>query len=100
VDHLLECCHTAGFTPRIVQEAASKQTTLALVAAGLGLAFIPESSRRSGREGVVFRPLAPGLPPVEIWCVWPKAQGGALLENFVNTLLEGKSKPKAKPGPG
>ncbi|GAB6035470.1 LysR family transcriptional regulator [Fundidesulfovibrio butyratiphilus] len=87
-DSMLDHCRRAGFTPHIVQEAAAKQTMLALVAAGLGVAFVPESSRRSGREGVVFRTLGAGLPFVEIGCVWPDGQIAPLTGNFVSTLLE------------
>lgn len=92
-DHLLACCRRAGFSPLVVQEAAAKQTMLALVAAGLGAALTPESSMRSGRDGVVFRPLGPGLPPVEIGCVWPAGQDSPLTENFVSTLLERADSP-------
>lgn len=98
-DHLLDQCRRAGFTPLVVQEAASKQTMLALVAAGLGAALAPESSKRSGREGVVFRPLGPGLPPVEIGCVWPQGHRSPLIENFVAVLVRGAACPDVATAP-
>ncbi len=72
-DAMTACCVRAGFRPSIVQEARVKQTAIALVAAGLGMAFVPRSSTVSQRPDVVFRPLEDeALPWVEIWCVRPE----------------------------
>lgn len=69
-DRLTACCKAAGFTPQVSQEAVGKQTTLALVEAGMGVAFVPESSSRHAPAGVAFvRPLGE-LPPVDIHAVW------------------------------
>jgi DNA-binding transcriptional LysR family regulator len=38
---LMAACKAAGFTPRISQEAVNDSSMLALVAAGLGIAFVP-----------------------------------------------------------
>lgn len=87
-DALVDCCVRAGFRPAIVQEARAKQTAIALVAAGLGLAFVPQSSTVSRRPDVVFRPLEPEvLPWVEIWCVRPAVDDADLVRAFISMVL-------------
>lgn len=62
-DATIAACHTAGFSPRIGNLGASTQqaprigSTLSLVAAGLGITFVPASLQRMNLEGVVYRPL-------------------------------------------
>ncbi|WP_043848112.1 LysR family transcriptional regulator [Amycolatopsis keratiniphila] len=48
----------AGFTPRVVQRAATVQGLLGLVAAGIGVTRLARSSHSLRRSGVVFVPLA------------------------------------------
>ncbi|WP_428566600.1 MAG: LysR family transcriptional regulator [Solidesulfovibrio sp. DCME] len=73
----------AGAQPVVVQEAASKFTMLSLVAAGVGLAFLPASVRVWKRTGVVFRALAPGLPPVELAAAVPAGRENAAVGRLV-----------------
>ncbi|RQO47562.1 LysR family transcriptional regulator [Variovorax sp. KBW07] len=51
---LLGACQSAGFLPRVVQEAAQMQSILTLVAGGLGIALVPESMRMLAMADVVF----------------------------------------------
>ena len=53
-----EACQSAGFLPRVVQEASQMQAIVTLVAGGLGIALVPESMRRLRMEDVVFIDLA------------------------------------------
>jgi DNA-binding transcriptional LysR family regulator len=46
-------CRRAGFSPSVVQETGEMETALALVAAGLGVAILPEGMARRHRH--VFR---------------------------------------------
>lgn len=46
----LELCHQAGFAPRIVFESSHIETVQSLVAAGMGVAFVPRMVARSGWE--------------------------------------------------
>ncbi len=59
-------CESAGFTPRVVQEVREMQTALSLVAAGFGVALLPESVRHLRRDGVVYRPLVEPAPRTEL----------------------------------
>ena len=62
-DAILSACNTAGFSPRIGQEAPRIVSTLNLVAAGLGISLVPESLQLMRMDGVVFRRLAGAVQP-------------------------------------
>jgi DNA-binding transcriptional LysR family regulator len=53
-DSILSLCQSAGFSPRVVQEAEQMQTIVSLVAAEVGVALVPASIARSLREGVTY----------------------------------------------
>ena len=61
--HVVRCCHAAGFEPRVSFESDDYQTVQGLVAAGVGVALIPELALPVVREDTVVRALAPH-PPV------------------------------------
>jgi DNA-binding transcriptional LysR family regulator len=47
----LDLCHQEGFTPKIVFESSNMETVQSLVAAGMGIAFVPFLiSKRSWSE--------------------------------------------------
>ena len=51
---VLEACATAGFEPSPVVEVAETSTLVVFVAAGLGVALVPEPVRSLGLEGVTY----------------------------------------------
>jgi DNA-binding transcriptional LysR family regulator len=51
-------CQAAGFSPRIRHRADDFATVLALVAAGQGVALVPELARADSPAGVVLTPLS------------------------------------------
>ncbi len=62
-DDVLAACLSAGFRPDVVQESNDMHVIVNLVAAGIGVALVPESVRTFQRPGVVYRPLrGPGTP--------------------------------------
>ncbi|MEQ8820480.1 MAG: LysR family transcriptional regulator [Sumerlaeia bacterium] len=85
-DHVLAACREAGFTPRLEFEADSLQTGLGLVAAGLAIAFVPDSARVLCREGVAYRPIAGGGPMLELGMVWRPRASCAALPEFLGRL--------------
>ena len=60
--HVLRCCHAAGFEPRVSFHSDDYQTVQGLVAAGVGVALIPELALSSTRDDIAFRSLAPAPP--------------------------------------
>ena len=81
-DQFFACFERAGFTPNIVQEARTKQTTAALVAAGLGLAILPSSSRRLA-QGMAILEIEDPLPKVDISMVWREKSTCSALTRLV-----------------
>jgi DNA-binding transcriptional LysR family regulator len=57
-EHLMTLCGSAGFTPRIEQEARELSTVLGLVSAGIGVAVLPECYTCIAMPGVFSRPIA------------------------------------------
>ena len=55
---VLALCRDAGFEPRIRHEVAETSTLVTFVAAGLGLAVVPEPVADLGVAGVNYRPLS------------------------------------------
>jgi DNA-binding transcriptional LysR family regulator len=66
---LFNACREAGFTPRILQDADREPAVISFVAAGLGVALLPEQLKRLPPEGVIFRPLRRRLT-ADSWAVW------------------------------
>jgi DNA-binding transcriptional LysR family regulator len=50
-------CQSAGFIPRVTQQATQIQTVLALVESGLGVALIPSIMRRYVSDRIAYRTL-------------------------------------------
>src|SRR5271163_807248 len=59
---VVRSCHAAGFEPNVSFESDDYQTVQGLVAAGVGVALIPELALSTDREDVVIRALAPAPP--------------------------------------
>lgn len=87
-DAIFALYHAQGRTPRVTQEAIQMQTIVNLVAAGLGVAWVPDSVREFQRSGVVYRQLggkqAQSMPACETSLVWPSsAPAHPTLERFL-----------------
>ncbi|MCC2632770.1 MAG: LysR family transcriptional regulator [Ramlibacter sp.] len=84
-DAILGMYHAGGHEPRIAQEAIQMQTIVNLVAAGLGLAWVPDSVRQFQRGGVTYRQLggrqAAEVPGCETSLVWSRAS--PVLDRFI-----------------
>jgi DNA-binding transcriptional LysR family regulator len=52
-------CRDAGFAPRVRHEVAETSTLVTFVAAGLGVAIVPEPVASLGVPGATYRPLLP-----------------------------------------
>lgn len=68
-DAIIAACLAAGFNPRVgnlgvsTQQAPRITSTLSLVAAGLGITFVPSSLQRMNMEGVVYRRVKDAAQP-------------------------------------
>ncbi|MFH0825992.1 MAG: LysR family transcriptional regulator [Pseudomonadota bacterium] len=87
-DRIIACFNAAGASPVITQETTTKYASIALVAAGLGVAPVPASAQKQIRLGVVYRPVVGDLPQVELSLVWRRETESRALLNFVRTVQE------------
>ncbi len=86
-DAVLGTFNRLGAAPDIVQCAGTKQTTLALVAAGVGFALVPAMSSRLCPLDVSFVPIDPAdnLLEVRISLIWKK-DCSKLVANFIEEI--------------
>lgn len=78
-DAITGMCMDEGFTPSFVTEAGEWYTMVSLVAAGLGVAILPESVRTFERRGAVYRSVAGAQRHVELAIARQPAPPGAAL---------------------
>jgi DNA-binding transcriptional LysR family regulator len=80
----LRSCHEAGFEPRIAFQNDDYSAILGFVAAGVGVALVPDMVARGVRDDVIVRDLEPPAPPRPIIAVLPSGYmspaAGAMLE--------------------
>ena len=84
--HLENLCQTAGFRPRIVQEAFNSEGIFGLVAANMGIAIHPGCARNYIREGLVIRDLKESTARVPTEVAWVSGVETPLMNNFIRLL--------------
>jgi DNA-binding transcriptional LysR family regulator len=84
-DWIMNLCRQAGFEPRIAKLADGAQSILELVAAGFGVALVPELFQRFPSD-VVFRPLPSATPKFHLSLAWPRENESQLLKAFLEIL--------------
>lgn len=78
--------HHARVAPRLVQRATQTHAVVALVAAGLGLALVPETCTRISMNNLTFKPLhKPPAAGPEVHLCWNRESDSPLIDNFVET---------------
>ena len=93
-DALFALYHAHGQSPQVAQEAIQMQTIVNLVAAGLGVAWVPRSVTRFERSGVVYREWAQaGVPRCETRLVWAQGEPPPALARFVGFVREQAQSP-------
>lgn len=86
-DQVMRWCASAGFAPRIVQEAIEVPTLLSLVAAGIGV-FVPiRFFERVSLPGVTYRPIE-SAPVIDIVAVWRRQEDNPVVQAFLAVARE------------
>jgi DNA-binding transcriptional LysR family regulator len=86
LDAFISLCRSAGFSPKIAQEAGQVQTVMGLVASGMGTCILPDFIKNIRRPGVQYVPLVGSPPAVELAVVWRRDDMSALVKSFVNVI--------------
>jgi len=79
-------CASAGFSPRVAQEARQLDALVALVSAGLGVTLVPRAAERVPRPGVVYRPLRGTELRLPLVAVWRRDDPPPTVESFLTVL--------------
>jgi DNA-binding transcriptional LysR family regulator len=86
-DSIIAACRNAGFSPRIAQEAPQMASTVNLVAAGVGVALVPESMSQLHAQGVTYARIAGDGPKAQL--VVAHRREGAIppaVRNFMSVI--------------
>src|SRR5947209_192543 len=75
--HVVRSCHAAGFEPIVSFESDDYQTVQGLVAAGVGVALIPELALSTLRADIAIRALSPRSPVRRVVAATPRGAGVA-----------------------
>ncbi len=87
-DLTISRCRTAGFAPRIAQNARQMQTVIGLVSCGMGVALVPASVRNLKRTGVSYRPLRGRPALIELGILQRREAGNPLGRHFISALQD------------
>ncbi|SFU83692.1 transcriptional regulator, LysR family [Polaromonas sp. YR568] len=82
-EQLRRMCEAAGFSPRIVQEVYPMSTVVGLVAAGVGIAIVPESMQRLRMQHVLYRDLLGTKAKTEFFLAWRADNDSQTLKGFL-----------------
>jgi DNA-binding transcriptional LysR family regulator len=82
---VLRSCRQAGFVPHREHEAPGTAVLLALVAAGLGVAVVPQSVRALPLEGLVFRDML-DAGTIDLALAWRASADNAIVDAVVGVL--------------
>ncbi|MGO1182290.1 MAG: LysR substrate-binding domain-containing protein [Micrococcaceae bacterium] len=82
-----ELSRQAGFRLRIVQEATETSTLIALVSAGLGVAFVPGSASLPLHSSIALRPLSEDVT-LGLGTAWKTGTTSPLLQSFLRLARE------------
>ena len=85
---VLSACRTAGFEPSVAFEYDDYAALLGFVAAGVGLAPIPDMIARGVRDDVVLRPVVPSLPPRPVVAALPAGYRSPAAAAMLEVLQE------------
>lgn len=81
-DWLIKTCERSAFTPKILQDVDLERKMIHAVAAGLGVAIVPEQLKRLEHENVVFRPLDPVIM-TEGCVAWRNQNPSSALQAYI-----------------
>ena len=91
-DPFIAACVKAGAKTHVAQYAQDVQIKMWLISAGFGIAPVTATLVEIRRPGVVFRPLPPGMPPVQTMLVWRRVDASVpVVKNFLDCFSSAKA---------
>jgi LysR family transcriptional regulator, benzoate and cis,cis-muconate-responsive activator of ben and cat genes len=85
-EFVIGLCQQAGFRPTVIQRTVEIQTTLSLVAAGIGVSIVPKCIGNLQRKDVVFRRLAGVRARTELLAAYRERDSSPVVQTFLKVL--------------
>jgi len=85
-DYLIPLCKQSGFTPNVVQEAFNSAGILGLVACGMGVTVLTESTYSYASKGIVSLKLEDVTEQLITYAIWQPAGGSGPKNTFIKYL--------------
>ena len=82
-DSIIAACQSAGFSPRVVQEAPQMASMVSLVAAGVGVTLVTECVCQLRPAGVRYIRINGQVPVRRFWLVAQRCATPSGLDNFL-----------------
>jgi DNA-binding transcriptional LysR family regulator len=89
-DWLVRTCERSAFTPKVLQDVDLERKMIHAVAAGLGVAIVPEQLKRLEHENVVFRALDPVIM-TEGCVAWRNQNPSSALQAYIRIVEQAGS---------
>jgi DNA-binding transcriptional LysR family regulator len=83
---VLELCRSAGFEPRVSQLANANTTMVGLVAAGLGIAIIPQALARLTHADIVVRSIKQPKATIASWILWNSRRKSPFVDGLLRLI--------------
>lgn len=84
-DIIIAACTSAGFSPKVIQEADEILTVIGLVAAGVGIAIMHSAAQNIAHPNIVYRETRPRIA-VRTGLIWDGSKKlSPTVKTFVNT---------------
>jgi DNA-binding transcriptional LysR family regulator len=84
--HIRDCCVQAGFAPRVVHHVSEVAAVLSLVAAGMGVALIPQSVTHIYSDAITYIALASDEPHSDVYAVQRLEDSANVTNAFVQFI--------------
>lgn len=88
-DGIIAACHQNGFSPRLLHEARSVASQVAMVGCSQGIALVPEGLRSMSSENVTIKPLHEVCNIVTIALAWNASNTDPVVKKLVEVALRG-----------
>jgi len=85
-EFVIGLCEQAGFRPLVIQRTVEIQTTLSLVAAGIGVSIAPKCIGNLQRKDVVFRKLGGVRARTELLVAYREHDSSPVVRTFLKVL--------------
>lgn len=98
-EFVMGLCQQAGFQPLIAQRTVEIQTTLSLVAAGIGISIVPRCVGNIQRQDVVFRRLIGLRARTELLVAYREHDPSPVVQAFLKALWQHVKTTRRSPNP-